>query len=70
MFRCETCGEEYETRESFALSETGTDGEEFMVFDGEHMRDTCPMCGGLIYSMDETCLPKGMQRRKLMQKVA
>ena len=53
MFKCDECGEEYETRESFTLSEE--DGEEFMVFDGERMRDTCPKCGGLIYSLDEAC---------------
>jgi uncharacterized C2H2 Zn-finger protein len=53
MFKCDNCGEEYETRESFAMSQV--DGEEFMVFDGERMRDICPKCGGLICSLDEVC---------------
>jgi predicted RNA-binding Zn-ribbon protein involved in translation (DUF1610 family) len=53
MFKCDNCGEEYETRESFAMSQA--DGEEFMVFDGERMRDICPKCGGLICSLDEVC---------------
>ena len=55
MFKCGNCGEEYEGREDFSLSEAGKDGEDFRVFDGECMRDTCPKCGGLIYSLDEAC---------------
>ena len=55
MFKCDNCGEEYETRECFALSSEGMDDGDFMVFDGERMRDTCPKCGGLIYSLDKAC---------------
>lgn len=55
MFKCGNCGEEYEAREDFAMSETSENGGEFMVFDGERMRDICPKCGGLICSLDEVC---------------
>lgn len=53
MYKCKACGSEYINEDDLAGPASGSKADEFMVFDGERMRYVCPLCGGLIYTVDE-----------------
>ena len=52
MFKCKGCKREYEDEECFAVKSNDS-MEEYKVFDGKAMRDTCPACGALVCEVEE-----------------
>lgn len=57
MFKCDSCGEVFDTRECFSLATQDSD-DEFMVFDGDRLCDVCPLCGGLISQTESVLVDK------------
>lgn len=55
MCKCKGCKREYEDEECL-MATSGDSIEEYRVFDGETMRDTCPACGGIVYPVEEALL--------------
>ena len=53
MFKCKSCGTEYQNEESFMPSSDGAALDTCCAFDGNEMRATCPKCGGMIYPIED-----------------
>lgn len=52
MFKCVSCGKEYEFEQCFALV-SNDPSDDVQVFDGKKMRSVCPMCGGMIHRVED-----------------